>query len=63
MVETVPGAKTIAVDPIKQMAYLFQPERGTTSRLSPSIIICHQAGRDIAYLLRAKTKIVGAPGF
>lgn len=27
-VETVPGAKTIAVDPIKHRAYLFQPERG-----------------------------------
>ncbi len=27
-VATVPGAKTIAVDPVKHVAYLFQPERG-----------------------------------
>jgi DNA-binding beta-propeller fold protein YncE len=27
-VQTVPGAKTIGVDPMKHMAYLFQPERG-----------------------------------
>jgi DNA-binding beta-propeller fold protein YncE len=27
-VATVPGAKTIAVDPIRHMAYLFQPEYG-----------------------------------
>ena len=30
-VETVPGAKTIAVDPVKHMAYLFQPERGPST--------------------------------
>ena len=30
-VETVPGAKTIAVDPIRHRAYLFQPERGPAS--------------------------------
>jgi DNA-binding beta-propeller fold protein YncE len=27
-VETVPGAKTISVDPVKHVAYLFQPEYG-----------------------------------
>jgi DNA-binding beta-propeller fold protein YncE len=27
-VETFPGAKTIAVDPVTHNAYLFQPERG-----------------------------------
>ena len=27
-VTTVPGAKTIAVDPVKHVGYLFQPERG-----------------------------------
>jgi ribosomal protein L24E len=30
-VETVPGAKTIAVDPVKHVAYLFQPERGPST--------------------------------
>lgn len=30
-VETVPGAKTIGVDPIKHRAYLFQPERGPST--------------------------------
>ena len=30
-VETVPGAKTIAVDPVRHMAYLFQPERGPST--------------------------------
>jgi ribosomal protein L24E len=30
-VETVPGAKTIAVDPIRHTAYLFQPERGPST--------------------------------
>ena len=27
-VTTVPGAKTITVDPVSHMAYLFQPEYG-----------------------------------
>jgi ribosomal protein L24E len=30
-VETVPLAKTIAVDPVKHVAYLFQPERGPST--------------------------------
>ncbi|MEP6999119.1 MAG: YncE family protein [bacterium] len=30
-VETVPGAKTIAVDPVKHVAYLFQPARGPST--------------------------------
>ncbi|MEO8623312.1 MAG: YncE family protein [bacterium] len=30
-VETVPGAKTIAVDPVRHVAYLFQPERGPST--------------------------------
>ena len=30
-VPTMPGAKTIAVDPIKHVAYLFQPERGPST--------------------------------
>ena len=30
-VETVPGAKTIAVDPVRHRAYLFQPERGPST--------------------------------
>jgi hypothetical protein len=30
-VETVPGAKTIAVDPVSHTAYLFQPERGPST--------------------------------
>ena len=30
-VKTVPGAKTIAVDPVTHVAYLFQPERGPST--------------------------------
>ena len=30
-VETVPGAKTIAVDPVTHRAFLFQPERGPST--------------------------------
>ena len=30
-VETVPGAKTIAVDAVRHVAYLFQPERGPST--------------------------------
>jgi DNA-binding beta-propeller fold protein YncE len=39
VVETVPtmrGAKTIAVDPVKHMAYLFQPEYGPAPAPDPS---------------------------
>ena len=34
-VTTVPGAKTIAVDPAKHMAYLFQPEYGPAPAPAP----------------------------
>ena len=34
-VKTVPGAKTIAVDPVKHMAYLFQPEYGPAPAPAP----------------------------
>ncbi|HVZ48386.1 MAG TPA: YncE family protein [Gemmatimonadaceae bacterium] len=34
-VTTVPGAKTIAVDPVKHMAYLFQPEYGPAPAPAP----------------------------
>ena len=34
-VATMPGAKTIAVDPIKHIAYLFQPEYGPAPAPAP----------------------------
>jgi DNA-binding beta-propeller fold protein YncE len=34
-VETFPGAKTIAVDPVKHVAYLFQPEYGPAPAPAP----------------------------
>ena len=35
-VETMPGAKTIAVDPVRHMAYLFQPEYGPPPAGTPA---------------------------
>jgi WD40 repeat protein len=35
-VTTVPGAKTIAVDPVKHVAYLFQPEYGPAPAPDPN---------------------------
>lgn len=37
-VTTVPGAKTIAVDPVKHMAYLFQPEFGPAPAPAPGTV-------------------------
>jgi hypothetical protein len=34
-VQTMPGAKTIAVDPVSHTAYLFQPEYGPPPAGSP----------------------------
>jgi DNA-binding beta-propeller fold protein YncE len=36
-VTTMRGAKTIAVDPVKHMAYLFQPERGPAPAPDPAV--------------------------
>jgi len=35
VVPTMPGAKTIAVDPVRHVAYLFQPEYGPAPAPAP----------------------------
>jgi DNA-binding beta-propeller fold protein YncE len=58
VVSTVPtmrGAKTIGVDPIKHMAYLFQPEYGPPAAPAPGAVTPAPGGRGIP-----KGPIVGA---
>jgi DNA-binding beta-propeller fold protein YncE len=44
-VTTMPGAKTIAVDPVKHMAYLFQPEYGPAPAPAPGTAAPPPGGR------------------